>query len=234
MALMNAQKRILIVDDEEMNVDFFFFLLSNLGFAVEKARDGVEALEKVKRFFPDLVLLDNVMPRMTGWEFTKILKGDARYTGIPIIMFSALDDVKDKVEGFELGVEDYITKPFNFSEVLARIRVVLRNRELFAQIAVRESRLNLAEELNADIKCSLISFAKSIDALDRAIEITDKSPEVLEKTQHLRKQIAELDAKIEKTITEWEALKKTEIGLPVLETHFKKPVNQDQESITLQ
>jgi len=225
---MNVSKRILIVDDEEMNLDFFDLMLSKLGFVVEKAGDGVEAMEKVKRFLPDLVLLDNVMPRMSGWEFTKILKGDPRYKDIPIIMLSALDDVKDKIEGFELGVEDYITKPFNFSEVLARIRVVLRNRELFAQIAVRESRLSLAEELNVDIKRTLLGFVKSIDALDRTIEISGKNHEALEKTQYMRKQIAELDAKIEKTFVEWEDLKKDEIGLPVLETNFREHINQEQ------
>ena len=225
---MNVSKRILIVDDEEMNLDFFDLMLSKLGFVVEKAGDGVEAMEKVKRFLPDLVLLDNVMPRMSGWEFTKILKGDPRYKDIPIIMLSALDDVKDKIEGFELGVEDYITKPFNFSEVLARIRVVLRNRELFAQIAVRESRLSLAEELNVDIKRTLLGFVKSIDDLDRTIEISGKNHEALEKTQYMRKQIAELDAKIEKTFVEWEDLKKDEIGLPVLETNFREHINQEQ------
>ena len=175
MVFMNAQKKILIVDDEELNLDFFELMLSKLGFIVEKAKDGIEALDKVKRFLPDLVLLDNIMPRMTGWEFTKKIKNDERYKDIPIIMFSALDDVKDKLEGFELGVEDYITKPFNFSEVLARIRVVLRNRELFAQIAVRELRLNLGEELCADMKKTLPEFIRSIDDLDKAFDKTGKN-----------------------------------------------------------
>ena len=223
---MNAQKKILIVDDEIMNLDFFDLMLSKLGFIVEKARDGVEALEKVKRFFPDLVLLDNVMPRMSGWEFTKILKGDTRYMDIPIIMFSALDDVKDKLEGFELGVEDYITKPYNFSEVLARIRVVLRNRELFAQIAVRTARLNLAEELCADVKQTLPSIIKRIDEL--VIEKTDKNSVILEKTQDMKNQIVELDAKIDRTRIEWEDLKKDEISLPVLETDYRKSMKPEQ------
>ena len=224
---MNAQKKILIVDDEELNLDFFELMLSKLGFGVEKAQDGVEALEKVKRFLPDLILMDNVMPRMSGWELTKILKADTRYKDIPIIMFSALDDVKDKVEGFELGIDDYITKPFNFSEVLARIRAVLRSRELFAQIAVRESRLSLAEELSVDIKRTLLGFVESIDDLDKAIEKISRDPAVIEKTQHVRKQIAELDARIEKTIVQWEDLKKREIGLPILETNFRKTLKQD-------
>ena len=236
---MSAQKKILIVDDETINLDFFDVMLSKLGFIVEKAIDGVDALEKVKRFYPDLILLDNIMPRMSGWELTKILKNDAKYREIPIIMFSALDDVKDKVEGFELGVDDYITKPYNFSEVLARIRAVLRNRELYAQIVVRESRLSLAEQLSADMKHNLLDFIKSIDELDSAIAAANSGEGngagnntrllrgVSEKSHKVRKHVAELDARIEKTITEWEQLKKNEIGLPILETQIRKNLNQE-------
>jgi DNA-binding response OmpR family regulator len=233
---MNTRKKILIVDDEKINLELFEVMLSKLGFVVEEANDGFEALEKVKRFNPDLLLLDNVMPRMSGWEVTRTLKKDPKFSGIPIIMFSALDDVKDKVAGFELGIDDYITKPFNFSEVLARIRAVLRNRELFAQIAVRESRLSLAEELNIDMKNNLTEFVKSIDELDSAIALVPREgggadsslnrPDLVavitEKTQAVRKHIAELDARIEKTIADWEDLKKNEIGLTVLETQIRK------------
>ena len=231
---MNTNKKILIVDDETINLDFFDVMLSKLGFAVEKAADGKEALEKVKRFFPDLILLDNIMPNMTGWEVTKILKNDPKYKEIPIIMFSALDDVKDKVEGFELGVDDYITKPFNFSEVLARIRAVLRNRELYAQIVARESRLSLAEELSADIKSNLLGFVKSIDELDSAINSLSLKKEdeaqekllqaVSDKSKKVRKHVAELDARIEKTIAEWDKLKKREIVLSMLETQIRSNV----------
>ena len=241
---MNTQKKILIIDDETINLDFFDVMLSKLGFEVEKAKDGIEGLEKVKRFSPDIILLDNIMPRMSGWELTRILKNDAKYKEIPIVMFSALDDVKDKVEGFELGVDDYITKPFNFSEVLARIRAVLRNRELYAQIVVRESRLSLAEELSTDMKRNLLDFVKSIDELDAAIaHITENSDnkkeppdhdslvrtvkEITEKTQSVRKHIAELDARIEKTIAEWDDLKKNEIGLSALENQIRKFLHQE-------
>jgi CheY-like chemotaxis protein len=230
---MNTQKKILIVDDEQINLDFFDVMLSKLGFITEKAKDGVEALERVKRFMPDIILLDNIMPNMSGWEVTRILKSDPKYKDIPIVMFSALDDVKDKVEGFELGVDDYITKPFNFSEVLARIRAVLRNRELYAQIVIRESRLSLAEELSTDIKNNLLDFIKSIDELDAAINaLSSKNEsgeqskgsfsEVSEKSRKVRKHVAELDARIEKTIAEWEHLKKNEIGLSMLETQIRK------------
>jgi DNA-binding response OmpR family regulator len=232
---MSTQKKILIVDDEEINLDFFDVTLSRLGFTVEKARDGVDALEKVKRFFPNIILLDNIMPEMSGWEVTKILKKDPKYMEIPIIMFSAIDDVKVKVEGFELGIDDYITKPFNFSEVLARIRAVLRTRELYVQIVARESRLSLAEELSSDMKVNLMDFVKTIDELDETVEILSQENqnkeqlknlrEVSEKSKKVRKHVAELDARIEKTIAEWDRLKKDEIGLSLLETTIRKNIS---------
>ena len=236
---MSTQKKILVVDDEEINADFFHVMLSKLGFSVEKAGDGVEALEKMTKFLPDIILLDNVMPNMSGWELTKILKNDPKYKEIPIFMVSALDDVKNKVESFELGVDDYITKPYNFTEVLARIRAVLRNRELFAQIKVRESRLFLAEELSGDVKKNLLDFVKTIDELDEAIALMSSKSEadkqnserllqtVSEKSKKVRKHVAELDARIEKTISEWERLKKSEIGLSLLETQIRKNITQE-------
>ena len=241
---MNTQKKILIADDETVNLDFFEVMLSKLGFVVEKSDNGIETLEKVKKFLPDLILLDNIMPGMTGREITKTLKNDPNFKDISIIMLSALDDVKDKVAGFEAGVDDYITKPFNFTEVLARINAVLRNRALFDQIKVRETRLALAEELNRDLKENLFAFIGSIDELDRAIALISENASissenfnqetltalvkpVSEKILSVRKHIAALDARIEKTINEWNNLKKDEIGLSILESHIRKLLHQE-------
>jgi DNA-binding response OmpR family regulator len=241
---MNVQKKILIADDESVNLDFFEVMLSKLGFVVEKCDNGLEVQEKVKKFHPDLIILDNIMPGMTGREITKILKSDQNYKDISIIMLSALDDVKDKVAGFEAGVDDYITKPFNFTEVLARINAVLRNRALFDQIKVREARLALAEELNKDLKENLSSFVGSIDELDKAITmilengnkenfnketLTGLVKPASEKILSVRKHIAALDARIEKTINEWDNLKKDEIGLSVLESQIRKLLHQEQQ-----
>jgi CheY-like chemotaxis protein len=241
---MDTQKKILIADDETVNLDFFEVMLSKLGFVVEKSDNGIEVLEKVKKFQPDLIILDNIMPGMTGREITKNLKNDPNFKDISIIMLSALDDVKDKVAGFEAGVDDYITKPFNFSEVLARINAVLRNRALFDQIKVRETRLALAEELNRDLKENLFTFIGSIDELDRAIAMISQNAStgenfnqetltalvkpVSEKILFVRKHIAILDARIEKTINEWNNLKKDEIGLSVLESQIRKFLHQEQ------
>ena len=236
---MNTQKKILIVDDETINLDFFEVMLSKLGFIVEKCDNGLQVVDKVKKFFPDLIILDNIMPGMTGREITKILKNDPNLKSISIIMLSALDDVKDKVAGFEAGVDDYITKPFNFTEVLARINAVLRNRALFDQIKMREARLVLAEELNKDLKINLSSFIGSIGELDTVLtSICDNTggnekliasiKPINEKIQTVRKHIAALDARIEKTINEWDNLKKDEIGLSVLESHIRKFLHQEQ------
>jgi CheY-like chemotaxis protein len=236
---MSTQNKIFVVDDDPVNRDFFQLMLSKLGFVVEEAGDGVDALEKLTKFRPDLILLDNIMPRMSGFELTRSLKDDPQYRDIPIIMFSALDDVQDKLTGFELGVDDYITKPFNFSEVLARIKTSLRNRELISQIVMRESRLNLAEVLNHDMKQGLADFIKYIDDLDSAAaalssgEPLDQaapaklSGAIRDEVGKLRKGIAELDARLEKTILEWDALKKDEIGLPTLESQIRKFLSQE-------
>jgi DNA-binding response OmpR family regulator len=228
---MNTRKKILIADDDPINVEFFEVMLSKLGFDVEKTGDGAAALEAVKRFYPDLILLDNIMPVMSGWELTRALKSDPAYQDIPIIMLSGIDDVKTKVEGFELGIDDYITKPFNFSEVLARIRAVLRNRELLGQIMVRESRLSQAEELLADMKASVGGFIASMDDLESAMAGAEETRSdknslsrllglIGEKLSETRKRVSELEARIERTFTEWESLKKDEIGIQALETRI--------------
>jgi DNA-binding response OmpR family regulator len=185
------------------------------------------------------------MPGMTGREITKYLKNDPNLKNISIIMLSALDDVKDKVAGFEAGVDDYITKPFNFTEVLARINAVLRNRALFDQVKMREARLVLAEELNKDLKENLSVFIGNIDELESAMNTICESASpneanvnketlvnlvkpVSDKIMSVRKHIAAFDARIEKTINEWDNLKKDEIGLSVLESHIRKFLHQEQ------
>lgn len=158
---MKLTGKILIVDDDKVTLDFFDIMLTKLDYEVIKAKDGIEALEKVKIHNPDLMLLDNLLPKMTGFEVTQIIKKDKEFSDfkdLPIIMFSALDDPKDKVLGLEMGIEDYITKPFNFSEVLARIRNVIRHKELVKQLLKRERRLAVLESLNTN----LIAFTRHI------------------------------------------------------------------------
>jgi two-component system OmpR family response regulator len=117
--------RILVVDDEQSITDFISLGLRHEGFEVRTAVDGRVALRVVDDFKPHLVVLDLMMPRMDGWELCREIAGD-RSRGI--IILSARDETTDRIQGLELGADDYIVKPFEFGELLARIRAVLRRR----------------------------------------------------------------------------------------------------------
>lgn len=171
---LTKKKRILVVDDERINLEFFEVMLSKLGFDVHTATDGQQALDAIKRLKPDLVLLDNIMPKLSGWEVTKTIKSSPAYASFadtPIIMFSALDDVKDKVEGLELGAEDYITKPFNFSEVLARVRVALRSHELVNRLHKQEERLSLCDQDSKELSMGLSEVKALLAGISQDLDI---------------------------------------------------------------
>jgi adenylate cyclase len=118
--------KILIVDDEPFNLDLLEQELADYDYAIERAGDGVEALEKTDSFGPDLLLLDYMMPKMNGIEVVKKLKQNERHKGIPIILLTAKATQEDKVAGLDAGADDYVTKPFDSVELLARVRAMLR------------------------------------------------------------------------------------------------------------
>ena len=144
------KKRILVVDDESVNRDFFEIMLSNLNFIVDKAEDGEKTLELIKQNKPDLILIDDMLPVMTGWQVVKTIKNDESYkdyADIPIIMLSDIVDPQAIVEGFDIGVDDYIRKPFSFSVVYARIRSALKSRDLLYKKAQGEKAISLLKSL---------------------------------------------------------------------------------------
>ncbi len=225
---MEARKKILIVDDEQINVEFFDLMLSKLGFVVEKAANGRDGLDKVKEFSPDLIMLDNIMPKMSGWEVTRILKNDPEYAewhDVPIIMFSAMDDVKDKIEGFELGVDDYITKPFNFSEVLARIRSVLRNHELIDQLKKRESRIALQEQLNEKLLAYADLVSQKFLSLCQSPDLPDNA-EFRSGFDSCQLEYSRLQKKIDELQEEYRKLKSREIAVTSLENELRKAYSE--------
>jgi PAS domain S-box-containing protein len=122
--------RILVVDDSTANLQLLMNLLTKQGYTVYPASDGELALEFVQSTLPDLILLDIKMPGMSGYEVCRRLKANETTHSIPIVFLSALEDERDKVKGFQAGGVDYITKPFQPEEMLARISIHLRVREL--------------------------------------------------------------------------------------------------------
>ncbi len=146
--------RVLIVDDVEVNRFVLRNIIVEMGYQPILAENGVQALKIIQRTLPELILLDISMPEMNGYEFASIVKGDVRTRDIPIIFISAYDEVADIVKGFEIGGEDYITKPFIPEVVKARAGVQLKFHETKASL----------KELNSKLQASLTDQLKQIES----------------------------------------------------------------------
>ncbi len=118
--------RILIVDDKTESLDVLSYFLKPCGYEIFTASDGVEALEFISRELPDIILLDVMMPRLNGFQVCERLKKDERTFHIPIIMITALKELKDKIRALEAGADDFISKPFESVELITRVRSLLR------------------------------------------------------------------------------------------------------------
>jgi two-component system alkaline phosphatase synthesis response regulator PhoP len=119
-------QRILVVDDDREIVRLVRAYLERSGYEVLVAYDGEMALHILRREHPDLVLLDLMLPERDGWDVTRVVKNDVSLAAMPIIMLTARVEDHDRIVGLELGADDYVSKPFNPGEVVARVRAVLR------------------------------------------------------------------------------------------------------------
>lgn len=130
---MEKKQRVLIVEDEKNIVDILRFNLRKEGYDTQEAYDGEVGLALALQEAPDLILLDLMLPKMNGFEVCKRLRDQGRST--PVIIITAREAEKDKILGLDLGADDYITKPFGASELLARIRMALRHTQTMSQNA---------------------------------------------------------------------------------------------------
>jgi two-component system alkaline phosphatase synthesis response regulator PhoP len=129
LSQQRTTQRILVVDDDKEIVRLVGAYLEQAGFQVLPAYDGETALHSLRRDRPDLVVLDLMLPDHDGWDITRIVRGDTALSSTPIIMLTARVEDTDKIVGLELGADDYIAKPFNPREVVARVRSVLRRSQ---------------------------------------------------------------------------------------------------------
>ena len=170
------KKTILVVDDEESIVDLLVYHLQKEGYDTMQAYDGVTAVDMALKEKPDLILLDVMLPKMDGISACKRI----RYSlNVPILMISAKDTELDKVVGLEMGADDYITKPFQHREVMARVKANLRKAELVAQAELKtESQEN---EENVITVGDLTLDLKKVEARvkDEVVDLTIKEFEVL-------------------------------------------------------
>jgi two-component system alkaline phosphatase synthesis response regulator PhoP len=131
----NVRGKVLIVDDNPQNLELLEAYMEEVeGITPLRATGGVEALEKVARERPDVILLDIMMPHMSGFEVCKKLKGDPATKDIAVIMVTALNEVSDIERGVECGADDFLSKPVNRHELVARVQGFLRKRHLEKQI----------------------------------------------------------------------------------------------------
>lgn len=127
---MNASQtraRVLVVDDEADLVRILQFGLQAIGYQVETASDGQEALKKARETKPDIILLDLMLPKLDGYKVCRLLKFDERYKNIPIIILSARTQEGDQLLAMEMGANRFVTKPYDFSEVLSHIEALLKS-----------------------------------------------------------------------------------------------------------
>ena len=171
---IGEQTKILIVDDQPENPRLLSQILVGQGYEVRKAINGSTALMGIKTFVPDLILLDINMPDLDGYEVCQKLKSDRTTRQIPIIFLSAFDEVNNKVKAFEVGGVDYITKPFQVPEVLARVQTQLKVKR-FTQM-----RENLSKAIVHDLKNPLSVITLSSSSLLRRQCLTDKNLEILQ------------------------------------------------------
>lgn len=123
---MTKKGKILVAEDERKILNLLQLYLEKNNYQVITAQNGIEALEKIKKFDPDLLVLDIVMPEMNGHEVCKKIRKDKKYKDIPIIYLSSLTEKQSIVSSLELGGDDYLTKPFDPNELIARINAILR------------------------------------------------------------------------------------------------------------
>ena len=156
LADVSPKGNILIVDDTPANLRLLSKMLAEQGYQVRPVPDGPLALAAARAEPPELILLDIRMPEMNGYEVCEHLKADAQTRDIPIIFISALDEIEDKVKAFTVGGVDYVTKPFQFAEVLARVETHLALRRLQKQLQDANKKMKRELALAGEVQASFL------------------------------------------------------------------------------
>ncbi len=158
---------VLIVEDEKNIADLLQMYLEKEGYAVRVALDGGQGLDKFRAIQPDLVLLDVMMPVMDGWTVCKAIRAESQ---TPVIMLTAKAETDDKVAGLKTGADDYITKPFEMKEVLARIEAVLRRTD--RTVGEKSARRLVFDKLTIDMDAFVLTVdGKKVDTPPKEMEL---------------------------------------------------------------
>src|SRR4029077_17586352 len=156
--------KILIVDDTAHNVKMLADLLAAKGYAIVTAASGQEGLEKVEAEQPDLVLLDVMMPGMDGYEVCRRIRANPEYGILPVVMVTALDPAPERIKGIHAGADDFLTKPVNMAELMARVRSLLRIKDLYTTVQAQAAEL---ADLNSNLEERVRTQVAQLERLGR-------------------------------------------------------------------
>jgi formate hydrogenlyase transcriptional activator len=176
---MNDAASILVVDDTPANLGFLIETLSQAGYSVRVATDGEAAIEQARYAPPSLVLMDAMMPGIDGFETTRRMRGMATLAQVPVIFMTALSESPDKVRAFAAGANDYVTKPFQHEEVLARVQTHIARRALEREL----------ERANAELESRVA--ARTRDLQDALAEVEALKVRLQQENQYLKREISE-------------------------------------------
>jgi two-component system alkaline phosphatase synthesis response regulator PhoP len=165
------KQRVLVVDDDKEVVRLMRAYLEQSNYEVLVSYDGENAMHIIRREHPDLVLLDLMLPERDGWELTRLVRGDPQLMHIPIIMLTARVNDTDKIVGLEMGADDYVTKPYNPREVVARVRAQLRDK--------REGQNTLQNKILWVGDLQMDTGRREVKVMDRDVSLTATEFEIL-------------------------------------------------------
>ncbi|KAB2833704.1 MAG: response regulator [Candidatus Brocadia sp.] len=230
-----SKPKILVADDIKQNVKLLRVILTASEYDVVEAYDGEEALEKARGEHPDLILLDIMMPKMTGYEVCQKLRADERTKNIPIVMITALHEMNDRIKGIEAGADDFISKPFNKTELLARIKALLRLRQI-TEKPEKKDETSVLESILSDLKEGIIitdgqwkirNMNKMAHELLHIPEVDMKDTDFLTHLSRLKLSLPmEVITNTQEKITDFQITDSNAEGLPSITARMTKILNE--------
>lgn len=195
MNTSKRQEKILVIDDNPLNLKMLDIILKNEDYNAIKAKDGIEGIKTAEQENPDLIFLDIMMPGMDGFEVCEKLKANPATKDIPVIFLTAKSDTEGVVRGFEVGAADYVTRPFNRIELIARLKTHLalkQSRDQVVELERRNSILAMIATTNHEINQPLTVLTGNLFLLKESLDVVTLSDQQIKVFQRLERSVEKI------------------------------------------